>query len=199
MVRYSNSNGVAIEKYSDRAGYRGKRFYRRAPRRPTVQDGKLDAVDQRILFELQQEGRATITELAETVPVSANTVRNRIRAMENADIIRGYTAEIDYVGAGLPFHYLFTCTVPIAERRRLVEEAFEVGGVLDVRELMTGQQNVVLEVVGETQDDITEIAQTLDDLGLDVVDETLIKRAETQPLTLWADGDDEADDEDPSP
>ncbi|MFC6939105.1 AsnC family transcriptional regulator [Salinirubellus sp. GCM10025818] len=165
-----------------------------------MKDGELDSIDERILFELQREGRATITELAETVPVSGNTVRNRILAMEEADIIRGYTIEVDYVGAGFPFHYQFTCTVPIADRRRLVEEAFEVDGVLDVRELMTGQQNVVIEVVGATQDDITEIAQTLDDLGLDVVDETLIKSAETRPLTLWANDDDpdESEREDPS-
>lgn len=162
-----------------------------------MKDGELDSIDERILFELQREGRATITELAETVPVSGNTVRNRILAMEEADIIRGYTIEIDYVEAGLPFHYQFTCTVPIADRRRLVEEAFEVEGVLDVRELMTGQRNVVIETVGETQDDITEIAQTLDGLGFEMVDETLIKSAETRPLTLWTDdeGDGEADPE----
>lgn len=158
-----------------------------------MKDGELDSVDERILFELQEEGRATITELAEAVPVSANTVRNRIRAMEDAGIIKGYTIEIDYVGAGLPFYYQFTCTVPIADRYRLVEKAFELDGVLDVRELMTGQQNVVILVVGETQDDITEVAQTLDDLGIEVVDETLIKRAETRPLTIWDDSEDEAD------
>ena len=162
-----------------------------------MKDGELDSVDRRILSELQHEGRATITDLAEAVPVSANTVRNRIQAMEDAGVIKGYTIDIDYIGAGFPFHYQFTCTVPIADRRRLVEEAFEVEGVLDVRELMTGQRNVVIETVGETQDDITEIAQTLDGLGFEMVDETLIKSAETRPLTLWTDdeGDGEADPE----
>lgn len=156
-----------------------------------MKDGELDSVDRKILVELQREGRATITELAETVPVSANTVRNRILAMEDAGIIKKYTVEIDYMDAGHPFHFQFTCTAPITDRRRLVEAAFEIGGVLDVRELMTGQRNVVIEVVGETQADITEIAQTLDDLGFEVVDETLIKRAESRPLTFWAGGSDE--------
>jgi DNA-binding Lrp family transcriptional regulator len=152
-----------------------------------VKDGELDSIDERILYELQREARATITELAETVPVSGNTVRNRIRAMEEAGIVRGYSVDVDYIVAGLPFHYHFTCTAPIAERAELVEAAFEIRGVLNVRELMTGQRNVIIEGVGETQDDITRIAQALDDLGLVVVDENLIKSAETRPLAGWGD------------
>lgn len=150
-----------------------------------MKDGELDSIDERILLELQQDGRATITEIAESLPVSGNTVRNRIRRMEDAGVISGYTAQIDYHNAGLPFHFQFTCTAPIADRARLVETAFGVEGVLNVRELMTGQRNVVIEVVGKDQDEITRIAQTLDDLGLEVVDETLIKSAETRPLEVW--------------
>ncbi|MDX1746988.1 MAG: Lrp/AsnC family transcriptional regulator [Halobacteriales archaeon] len=162
-----------------------------------MKGGELDSIDERILFELQREGRATITELAETVPVSGNTVRNRIRAMEEADIVRGYSVDVDYIGAGLPFHYQFTCTAPIAERAGLVEAAFEIRGVLNVRELMTGQRNVIIEGVGESQDDITRIAQALDDIGLMVVDENLIKSAETRPLSIWNDDEPSGERDDP--
>ena len=157
-----------------------------------MKDGELDSIDERILLDLQREGRATITEMAEGLPVSANTVRNRIEAMEETGVIRGYTVEVDHGAAGFPFHFQFTCTAPIAERSRLVEAAFEVPGVLSVRELMTGQRNVVVEVVGGEQDDITRIAETLDDLGLVVVDENLVKSAESRPIELWEAGE-EAD------
>lgn len=156
-----------------------------------MKDGELDSLDEHILLELQRDGRATITEIAASLPVSDNTVRNRIRAMEREEVITGYTVRIDYTNAGRPFHYQFTCTAPIAERARLVESAFDVRGVANVRELMTGQRNVIIEVVGENQDDITRIAETLDDLGLVVVDENLVKSAETRPLRLWNDEADE--------
>ncbi len=161
-----------------------------------MKDGELDSVDERILLELQREGRATITQVAEPLPVSANTVRNRISAMEEAGIIERYTIRVDYSRAGLPFHYQFTCTAPIAERSRLVEAAFDIEGVLNVRELMTGQRNVIIEAVGEQQDDITRIAETLDDLGLEVVNENMIKRAETRPLSVWVDDVEGAAEED---
>lgn len=165
-----------------------------------MEDGEPDPIDERILFELQQEGRAAITEIADVLPVSANTVRNRVRALEDAGIVTGYTVEVDYINAGLPFHYQLTCTAPITERSQLIEAAFDVRGVLNVRELMTGQRNVVVEAVGEDQDDITRIAQALDDLGLEVVDENLLKRSETRSLSVWddrgareTDGPDEGD------
>lgn len=158
-----------------------------------MKDGELDSVDERILLELQREGRATITQVAEPLPVSANTVRNRISAMEEAGVIERYTIRVDYTKAGLPFHYQFTCTAPIAERSRLVEAAFDIEGVLNVRELMTGRRNVIVEAVGERQDDVTRIAETLDDLGLEVLNQNMIKRAETRPLSVWVD-DVEGDD-----
>lgn len=159
--------------------------------------GELDSIDEHILLNLQREGRSTITEMAEDLPVTGNTVRNRIEAMEEAGVITGYAAEVDYASAGLPFHFQFTCTAPIAERSRLVEAAFDIPGVLSIRELMTGQRNVVIEVVGGKQEDITRIAETLDNLGLVVVEENLVKRAETRPLTIW-EGDREGEGEEDS-
>lgn len=158
-----------------------------------MKDGELDRVDEQILVALQRDGRATITEIAERLPVSGNTVRNRVRAMEEAGVIRGYTIDVDYIRAGLPFHYQFTCTAPISERSRLAEGAFDVRGVLNVRELMIGQRNVVIEAVGENQDDITRIAQALDELGLMVVDENLVRTDETRPLSLWSEDGPEDD------
>lgn len=141
-----------------------------------VKDGQLDTVDEHILAGLQRDGRATMTELAEDVGVSANTVRNRIRAMEEAGVIEGYTAVVDYPAADYPLHYHFTCTASIGERSRLANEALEVPGVLGARELMTGQRNVLIEVVGADRDDITRIAHELDELGLEVLEESLVRR-----------------------
>jgi DNA-binding Lrp family transcriptional regulator len=141
-----------------------------------VTERELDAVDEHILAVLQRDGRATMTELAKGLDVSANTVRNRIRAMEAAGIIEGYTAVVDYHAAEFPLHYQFTCTASIRERSRLADAALAIPGVLGVRELMTGQRNVLIEAVGEDRDDITRIAEELDELGLEVVEEALVRR-----------------------
>jgi DNA-binding Lrp family transcriptional regulator len=53
---------------------------------------RLDATDWRILRELQANGRITNVELARKVGISAPPCLRRVRALEEADIIKGFTA-----------------------------------------------------------------------------------------------------------
>ncbi len=56
---------------------------------------KLDDVDWRILRELQGDGRVTNVELARRVGISAPPCLRRVRALEEAGVIRGYRAVLD--------------------------------------------------------------------------------------------------------
>lgn len=56
---------------------------------------KLDPIDRRILAELQGDGRMTNVELSRRVGISAPPCLRRVRALEEAGLIRGYHAEID--------------------------------------------------------------------------------------------------------
>lgn len=56
---------------------------------------KLDAIDRRILAELQGDGRVTNVELAKRVGISAPPCLRRVRTLEEAGYIRGYHAEVD--------------------------------------------------------------------------------------------------------
>ena len=56
---------------------------------------KLDAIDRRILAELQADGRMTNVELSRRVGISAPPCLRRVRALEEAGLIRGYHAELD--------------------------------------------------------------------------------------------------------
>ena len=55
----------------------------------------LDAIDWKILKELQDEGRITNVELARRVGISAPPCLRRVRALEQAGFIRGYRALLD--------------------------------------------------------------------------------------------------------
>lgn len=55
----------------------------------------LDAIDWKILKELQADGRMTNVELARRVGISAPPCLRRVRALEEAGIIEGYRALID--------------------------------------------------------------------------------------------------------
>jgi DNA-binding Lrp family transcriptional regulator len=56
---------------------------------------KLDRIDRQILRDLQEDGRTTNVELAKRAGISAPPCLRRVRALEEAKVIRGYHADID--------------------------------------------------------------------------------------------------------
>ncbi|TRD23122.1 Lrp/AsnC family transcriptional regulator [Palleronia caenipelagi] len=61
---------------------------------------KLDAIDRKILAELQRDGRMTNVELAKRVGISAPPCLRRVRTLEEAGYIRGYHAQVDVRALG---------------------------------------------------------------------------------------------------
>ncbi|QLG61660.1 Lrp/AsnC family transcriptional regulator [Halorarum salinum] len=139
-------------------------------------DPDLDDIDRAILYEVQKDARNnTNAAISERVGVSASTVGKRIARLEDHDVIEGYRPELDHERVGFPLHVLFICTVSITDREALITETLDLEGVLDVRELMTGRENVHIRVIGSSNDDITRIAQQLDGMGYTVTDEILMR------------------------
>lgn len=56
---------------------------------------RLDAIDRKILKELQDDGRITNVELAHRVGISAPPCLRRVRALEQAGYIKGYRGLLD--------------------------------------------------------------------------------------------------------
>jgi Lrp/AsnC family leucine-responsive transcriptional regulator len=67
---------------------------------------ELDRFDARILAELQRDGRLPVVELAETIGLSPTPCARRIRALESAGVIEGYTAVLDPKHVGLAIQAL---------------------------------------------------------------------------------------------
>jgi DNA-binding Lrp family transcriptional regulator len=62
---------------------------------------ELDEIDRRILAALQRQGRLSAQELAEAAGASPATCWRRLRALEEAGIIKGYAALLDREKLGL--------------------------------------------------------------------------------------------------
>lgn len=149
----------------------------------------LDEIDHAILYELQEDARHnTNAAISERVNVSASTVGKRVSQMEDNGVIKGYRPELDYEQAGFPLHVLFICTAPITERENLIDQTLGIDGVVNVRELMTGESNVHIQVIGSSNDAITRIAQILDDLGYRVSDEILMRAEYAHPSVNFDNG-----------
>ncbi len=68
--------------------------------RPKAQPVKLDRIDIRILHELQKNGRITNVELAELVHLSPSPCLMRVKKLQQAGYITGYSAQIDIAKLG---------------------------------------------------------------------------------------------------
>ncbi|MFG2750842.1 Lrp/AsnC family transcriptional regulator [Streptomyces xanthophaeus] len=71
----------------------------------------MDALDRKILTELQLDGRLTITELAARVKLSVSPCHRRLRDLEREGAIRGYRAVVDPAAVGLHFEALVFATL----------------------------------------------------------------------------------------
>lgn len=84
---------------------------------------KLDAIDLRILAEVQRDGRITKVALAERVGLSATPCWNRLRRLEEAGIISGYHARVA-ARAIVPITLIFV-EVKLTGHRKLDFDRFE--------------------------------------------------------------------------
>ncbi|WP_135854768.1 Lrp/AsnC family transcriptional regulator [Halorussus salinus] len=147
-----------------------------------MDDEPLNHIDRRILHLLQVDARGKRdTDIAEETDVTGTTVANRIERLEDRGIIRGYHPEIDYEEAGYPLVILFVGTVPVTERKTIADQARDVLGVVDVKQLLSGEENIHVQAVAESTDRIEQITEELDSIGLQIHRSDIISEHTTQP------------------
>lgn len=82
----------------------------------------LDKTDRKLLDLLQKDGRITNLDLAERAALSPSACLRRVRALEEAGVIRGYAALLDPAKIGLGL--LAFVTVKLEKRGRMPTDAF---------------------------------------------------------------------------
>jgi len=115
----------------------------------------MDSKDRQILRELQNDGRLSNQDLSARVHLSPSPCLRRLRLLEEAEIITGYTAIVDQKAWGLPV----TVFIRIKLERHSDEavQAFEKS-ILEMPKvmdcwLMTGRSDYLLRVIAADLDD----------------------------------------------
>jgi Lrp/AsnC family leucine-responsive transcriptional regulator len=83
----------------------------------------VDRTDRAIIDELRRNARLSNVELAERVNLSPSPCLRRVRALEQAGVIRGYHADIDPAAAGRGFEV--EVMIELTHKDRATVEAFE--------------------------------------------------------------------------
>ena len=98
---------------------------------------RLDAIDWKILAELQNDGRMTNVELARRVGISAPPCLRRVRALEEAGFIRGYRGLLDEKLLGFEVvvfamvHLSSQAEADLNQNEPLVRECWMLSGEID--------------------------------------------------------------------
>jgi DNA-binding Lrp family transcriptional regulator len=130
---------------------------------PSPEPPLLDAVDRRILAELQDDGRMTNVELARRAGISAPPCLRRVRRLEEAGVIRGYHADPEPQKLG--WEITFFAIVGLDNQKERVLAAFEqlVGAWPEVREchMIRGGGDFLLKLVARDTAHENQLTQRL--------------------------------------
>ena len=108
----------------------------------------MDAIDRKILAELQAEGRLSVTELAQRVSLSVAPCHRRLRELERTKAIRGYRAIIDPAAIGFGFEVLVQVTMDREDAATITSFEEGLAGVPEVRhaERLFGDPDYLIRV-----------------------------------------------------
>src|SRR5215469_6966053 len=121
----------------------------------------LDAIDLQILSILQVNGRIPLVKLGEQVGLSAPSVNERVKKLEDSGVISGYHASVDARRLGKDVTAFIGVSISHPKTIALFEEA--VALLEDVLEChhVTGQHTVILKVKTENTSSLEQLISSI--------------------------------------
>jgi Lrp/AsnC family leucine-responsive transcriptional regulator len=124
----------------------------------------LDTINKQILVALQHNSRLKNTEIAQKVGISSPAVAERIKKMEDAGIINGYTTKVSYYELGFQLRAIITMRAFMGKLKPFLSQVKKYNEVVNCYRI-TGNENIVMEVVLENQKHLEEFIDQLISYG----------------------------------
>lgn len=83
---------------------------------------QIDAADLRLLASLREDGRLSVSELAQRALVSRATAYLRLQRLQEAGVLRGFSARVESAGLGLDVTAIILISVRQTDWRALKEQ-----------------------------------------------------------------------------
>jgi DNA-binding Lrp family transcriptional regulator len=135
----------------------------------SAERSRIDDVDRKILSELLRDCRRSYRSLARRAGVSVGTVLSRIRKLEKAGVIRGYSALLDHEKLGYQLTVVAEITVlkgKLLEMEEAIGKLPNTCAVYDV----TGLTDALVIAKFHTREELSKFTKNL--LGMPFVDRT---------------------------
>jgi Lrp/AsnC family leucine-responsive transcriptional regulator len=147
---------------------------------------ELDDINRELLDLLQVDGRMSYKELGERIGLTAPAVADRIRKLEDAGVIQGYRAVVDYEALGFPILSIIRLKVPgrslhVDETIRSIPEVIEANRV-------TGSESHVIRARVRSTAHLEELLGRLWDEGDSTTNIVTSSPVPRRPMHLGATG-----------
>lgn len=119
----------------------------------------IDKNDRAILRLLQKNGRISVTNIAQELSMSESACRRRIERLEQDEIIKNYSCEIDAAKLGFGITVFVSISLSILSDRDLVKFEQAVRAAPEILEcwLMTGESDYLMRIGARDVGDLERI------------------------------------------
>ncbi len=144
----------------------------------------IDELNWKILKCLQQNARMSNAEIGRRVGITSPAVSERIKKLEDAEIIQGYTTFVSPLEVGYQFKALITLRAFMGMLKPFLEKVKTYDEVVNCYRI-TGNENIVMEVVLKNQRHLEAFIDQLIIFGetkTQIVLSHVIKYSEVKPV-----------------
>lgn len=125
----------------------------------------IDEIDWKIIKELQLNARITFAELGRRVGLTTPAVIERVRKLEDAQIITGYRAVIDPAKVGFPVTAFIRMSISGIDYSHIIEVAKNASEVLECHR-GTGGDSFILKVAVADVEHLQNLIDKLTPYGI---------------------------------
>jgi len=143
----------------------------------------MDATDLKILEMLQTNGRISMKELGEKVNLTSPAVTERVRRMEEKEIILGYTAIVNPKKMEMYVEALVSISMKVSSHARFKKMAYEERAIVECHHI-TGEDCMTAKVICEDTEALEKILdkiQTIGDTKTSIILSSPLKRKPILP------------------
>lgn len=120
----------------------------------------MDSINWQILDLLQKNARLSNAEIGRKVGLTSPAIAERIKKMEDFGIIEGFTTKLSYVKTGYQLKAIITVKAFMGRLKPFLLKVTEYKEVLNCYRV-TGNENIVMEVVLENQSHLQSFIDVL--------------------------------------
>ena len=140
---------------------------------------RLDEVDHQILDMLIENTRIPFTDIAKKLLISAGTVHVRVKKLEEAGIIKGYSLTLDYQKLGYSFIAYVGIFLEKTSQTKFVLNRIHEIPYITVAHITTGKFNIFCKVRAKNTKNAKDIIFMIDDIEGVSRTETMISLEES--------------------